>query len=76
MGEIKELLIGWRKGRTRRGDDAYYNDEREMLILSSTNHTTLARENEVFIEFSGPDHFVNALRRSDEILAEYYANKH
>ena len=70
------LLIGWRKGRTINGEESYSNDSRQMMILTTASSSVLAKENEIFIEFTSQTHFSDALKRSEEIWAELYALKH
>ncbi|MBN50014.1 MAG: hypothetical protein CMN85_10770 [Spongiibacteraceae bacterium] len=70
-----EFMHGWRKGPTIRGEESYMNDDREMMILTTATKSTLAKENEVFVEFTGPTHFYDAVRKCDEIWAEHYAMK-
>jgi len=71
-----ELLAGWKKGSDFRGEETYLNDEREMMVLTNAFNSTLVKENEVYLQFSGDTHFSDALKKSDEIWAEHYAVPH
>lgn len=71
-----ELLTGWRKLPDYRGEELYSNDEREMMIFTTTNQSTLVKENEVHLEFTGDNHFSDAIKKCDEIWAEHYVIAH
>ena len=75
MSETEHLLVGWRKGGDFRGEETYLNDEREMMVITSNFKSTLVKENDIYLEITGDDHFAQALRKSDEIWASDYAPK-
>ena len=68
-----DLPKGWIQHPDFRGEKCVFNEERLMLISSSTTKSTLVRENEIYLEFNSENHLNDAIERSNEIWEDSYA---
>jgi len=66
-----ETLHGWQFEGTIADNEIYWNDDREMMLVTTPTKTTLSKENSLSLEFTGPAHFFNAVKKSDELYSAY-----
>jgi len=62
------LPDGWTQYDDYKENEFFQHNDSEITLLSSDKKSTLVKENEVFLEFEGDTHFLDAISKHDEIV--------